>query len=453
MTLFIVICIALTVLAIFMLALPLLTPQPQSPLGMSAANAVNATNVSIYKDQFKELEADLRAGTLTAEHYDKARGELEARMLEDLGSESAPAIATAATVAAVPSARNGRRAAYALLIALPLCAVAVYAIVGTPGALSSQPGVAKSASAPHGTDASQIESMVGSLAARLKEDPTNGQGWMMLGRSYSSLGRFGEAAEAYKKSVANSPPDAQLLADYADALAMALGRQLVGEPEKLVARALEIDGKNMKALALAGTIAFEKRDYSGAVKYWSRMRALVPPDSDDARAIDANIAEASSMGGVGSAGSKDGGAAQQSAMPMAKGAAPDAKAATTSTPPSAAVGASAGVGGMVKLAPELAAKASPTDTVFIFARAANGPPMPLAVLRKQVRDLPVTFTLDDTMAMMPAMKLSDFPQVVVGARISKSANATPQPGDLQGITAAVGNNARDITVVISTEVR
>ena len=312
MTLFIVICIALTVLAIFMLALPLLTPQPQSPLGMSAANAVNATNVSIYKDQFKELEADLRAGTLTAEHYDKARGELEARMLEDLGSESAPAIATAATVAAVPSARNGRRAAYALLIALPLCAVAVYAIVGTPGALSSQPGVAKSASAPHGTDASQIESMVGSLAARLKEDPTNGQGWMMLGRSYSSLGRFGEAAEAYKKSVANSPPDAQLLADYADALAMALGRQLVGEPEKLVARALEIDGKNMKALALAGTIAFEKRDYSGAVKYWTRMRALVPPDSDDARAIDANIAEASSMGGVGSAGSKDGGAAQQS---------------------------------------------------------------------------------------------------------------------------------------------
>jgi cytochrome c-type biogenesis protein CcmH len=141
---------------------------------------------------------------------------------------------------------------------------------------------------------------------------------------------------------------------------------------------------------------------------------------------------------------------------MAKGVAPDAKAAATSAPtPSAAAGtaASAGVSGTVKLAPELAAKASPTDTVFIFARAANGPPMPLAVLRKQVRDLPVTFALDDTMAMMPAMKLSDFPQVVVGARISKSANATPQPGDLQGISAAGSNKARDITVVIGTEVR
>ncbi|MEQ1774880.1 MAG: c-type cytochrome biogenesis protein CcmI [Burkholderiales bacterium] len=415
MTIFVVICIALSILAVFLLVLPLFTLRPESRM------ASNATNVLIYRDQFKELDADLRIGTLTEEQFEKARSELEVRMLEDTDNVSTPA--------ALP--HNGRYAAYMLMIGLPVCAVALYAIVGTPGAFLTQP-VTESAS-PHGTDAMQMEAIVSRLAARLKEDPTNGEGWMMLGRSNGSLGRFGEAAAAYKNAVAHSAPDAQLLADYADALAMAQGRQLSGEPEKLIARALEIDGKNKKALALAGTAAFERRDYAGAVGYWSRMRDLVPSGSDDeVRAIDANIAEARALGGQGSA--------RVQPPEMAK---QEMKAASQS----------ASVSGIVTLATELAVKVSPTDTVFIFARAASGPPMPLAVLRKQVRDLPLAFKLDDSLAMTPAMKLSDFPKVVLGARISKSANATPQPGDFQGVTDAVRNDAKNLMVVINTEVR
>jgi cytochrome c-type biogenesis protein CcmH len=111
------------------------------------------------------------------------------------------------------------------------------------------------------------------------------------------------------------------------------------------------------------------------------------------------------------------------------------------------------VSGVVRLAPELARKVSPGDTVFIFARAAEGPRMPLAILRKRASDLPAEFTLDDSMAMAPQMKLSAFPDVVIGARVSKSANASPQPGDLQGSSAPVKVGARSISVVIDTELR
>ena len=115
--------------------------------------------------------------------------------------------------------------------------------------------------------------------------------------------------------------------------------------------------------------------------------------------------------------------------------------------------AMAEVSGTVRLAPALASKAAPTDTVFIFARPASGPRIPLAVLRKQVRDLPAAFRLDDSMAMAPTSKLSDHPQVVVGARISKSGQPAAQPGDLEGLTAPVKLGASGIAVVISSEVR
>jgi cytochrome c-type biogenesis protein CcmH len=119
--------------------------------------------------------------------------------------------------------------------------------------------------------------------------------------------------------------------------------------------------------------------------------------------------------------------------------------------PSAAPGKTT-VAGTVTLAPALASKASPEDTVFVFARAAEGPRMPLAIVRKQVKDLPITFQLDDSTAMTPAMKLSNYPQVIVGARISKSGNAMPQPGDLQGLSQPVALGASGLKIVIGEEV-
>jgi cytochrome c-type biogenesis protein CcmH len=198
---------------------------------------------------------------------------------------------------------------------------------------------------------------------------------------------------------------------------MAQGQTLAGEPEKLVLRALEIDPNNLKALALAGTAAFGRQDYKAAATYWERMLALVPEDSEDAKAIQANVEEARSRAGL---------------KPAPKVAAAPGKP----------------LKGTVKLSPALAGKASPEDSVFIFARAESGPPMPLAVLRKQVRDLPLEFALDDSMAMAPQLRLSSQPKVIVGARVSKSGSATPQPGDLEGLSKPVANNASGVSVTI-----
>jgi cytochrome c-type biogenesis protein CcmH len=374
----------------------------------------DAVNVAVYRDQLRELESDLRAGTLAADQYEKARGEIEAHLLADVGKGDAPA----------QSPRHTRTAAIVMGLAVPICALAVYVAVGNPRALLPQ---AAEDGSPHGLSAQQFEALVSRLAARLKDNPEDAEGWMMLGRSYAVLGRYGESSEAYAKAAARMPRDAQLLADYADALAMAQGRTLQGEPEKIILRALTIDPDNVKALLLAGTAAFNRNDHRAAIRHWERVLGLVPAESEMVQRVQASLAEARSLA------DPQGGKTQ-----IAK--------------PAQAQGGSR-VSGVVRLAPELAGKIAPGDTVFIFARAAEGPRMPLAILRKRGSDLPAEFTLDDSMAMAPQMKLSSFPRVVIGARVSKTANATASPGDLQGLSAPVKVGAKAVTVTIDTELR
>jgi cytochrome c-type biogenesis protein CcmH len=265
----------------------------------------------------------------------------------------------------------------------------------------------------------QLDAMVERLATRLRDSPGDVEGWKLLGRSYSALGRFPESAEAYGKAAALDPRDAQLLADFADVLAMARGQRLEGEPEKLIARALELDPTNLKALALAGTAAYARKDYATAAAQWEKMLPLVPPDSEDARAIRANVQEARALAGM---------------KEETKGARQVLK-------------------GTVALAAKIKTQAAPDDTVFIFARAVEGPPMPLAVQRVKVRELPVSFSLDDSMAMAPGMSLSAHPRVVVVARVSRSGSPAAQPGDLQGASAPVANDASGVAVVIDSVVK
>ena len=407
MTLFWVLSTLLAALALWFVMRPL--------LARNAAGRVSrdGVNLAIHRDQLRELEADLRAGTLDAEQYEKARRELEARLLEDLGSSAE----------AAPAPGPARALVVGIALLVPLGAFAIYFVVGTPAALAPENMIA--GSAPHTADMKQLEVAVERLAERLKENPDDAEGWIMLARSYRLFGRFEDSARAYAQAATRQPRDAQLLADYADMLAMAQGRSLQGEPEQLVVRALEIDPRNLKALALAGTAAFDRKDYARAVELWGRMVPLMAPESEDLRSVQASIAEARALGGTG---------IQQ---PV----------------PSAAPAPKASVSGTVVLAGALAAKVAPQDTVFIFARAADGPRMPLAILRRQARDLPVAFALDDTMAMTPELTLSKFPKVVIGARISKSGSATPQPGDLEGLSAPVAATATGVTVTIASEVR
>ena len=403
--------IAFIVLGVVLIAGALLFVVP--PLlrrGLRSGATRDTVNVAVYRDQLRELEADLRAGTLAADQHEKARREIEARLLADVDKGGAPA----------RSPRHTRAAALALALAVPICALAVYVTVGNPRAILPQ--TAEGAN-PHGLSAQQFEALVSRLAGRLKDNPEDAEGWMMLGRSYAVLGRFVESSEAYAKAAARMPRDAQLLADYADALAMAQSRTLQGEPERILLRALAIDPNNVKALLLAGTAAFNRNDGAAAARHWERVLGLLPAESDMIQRVQASIAEARSLGGK-----------------------------TQIAKPAQAPGGGR-VSGVVTLAPQLAGKVAPGDTVFIFARAAEGPRMPLAILRKRASDLPAEFTLDDSMAMAPQMKLSAFPQVVIGARVSKSADASPQPGDLQGLSGPVKVGDGKVSVVIDTELR
>lgn len=386
------------------------------------------------KRQLRQVDELAASGALPPDQATSARAKLEQELVSLVmksGDPAAPAGAPAAPAA--PAVRPSRRMLVGLSVFVLAVAAAGYAVYGTPGAWRGVP-VAQSeeqAGAGHGGAAGQIEAMVAKLEQRMKDQPDDAEGWSMLGRSYNALGRYPEAVVAFKKVIALKPNDAQALADQADAVAMAAGRKLAGEPAQLIARALELDPKNLKALALAGTIAFDANDFAKAVQLWSAAVAVAEPGSELERNLQSGVAEARARAGM-----------------------PPAPVAAASAPaPSATAAANATLAGQVQIAAALKAKAAPEDTLFVFARAVDGPRVPLAILRRQVKDLPLTFTLDDSMAMNPAMRLSTATQVIVGARISKSGNAIAQPGDLQGFSKAVAVGASGLKIEIAEEVK
>lgn len=314
-------------------------------------------------------------------------------------------------------------------------AAAGYLWKGTPsqGQAEAEPAQMLSADgkpAPHATGAEQIAAMTEKLADRLKDKPDDVEGWSMLARSYSVLGRHAEALKAYEKASNLRKDDPTLLADFADSLAVNNNSNLEGEPMKLVERALRLDPKNLKALYLAGTYAFNKKDYPSAVTFWEKLAEVGPPGNAFVTQVEPAIAEARSLAGLPAA-----------AKPL------------DVAPKAGAAAANATVSGTVTLSAALAKQAQPEDTVFVFARAAEGSRMPLAIMRKQVKDLPISFNLNDSMAMSPASALSTVSKVIVGARVSKSGNAMPQPGDLSGQTAPVNVGASGLQIEIKDMVK
>jgi cytochrome c-type biogenesis protein CcmH len=301
--------------------------------------------------------------------------------------------------------------------------------------------------------------MADRLAERLKTTPDDVEGWTMLGRSYSVLERFPQALQAYQRVLALRPQDAQAHADVADALAMASGRKLDGQPERLIAQALALDPDNAKALGLAGTIAFERGDAATAARHWERALKATQPGSEMGTRLRAAVDEARKSAGLAAlppasatAAAPAGAKPADRVVAVAPAAAPAAPAAPAEPAGAggdgARVDAAASVQVRITLAPALAARAAPGDTVFIFARSPQGGRAPLAIQRRQVKDLPLDITLDDAMAMSPALRLSTVSQVIIGARISKSGNAMPQPGDLQGLSPMVAVGSRGLQLQI-----
>jgi cytochrome c-type biogenesis protein CcmH len=251
-------------------------------------------NIAVYRDQLTELEADLQNGVISQEQYAQDRDEIERRLLEDTAGA---AVATRKTAVAAPVSRS---TAYAIAFVLPLAAVILYLQIGNPQGITDQGRVVAPAPAPAGTgqrSQAQIEASVAALAKRLQSNPMDVEGWTMLGRSYSSMERYGEAAGAYAKATQLQPNNADLLADYAFVSAMANGQRLEGLPLELVNQALKIDPENVKALELAGSAAFQAKDYAKAVDYWQRALQQVPPGSEVTQAIQARINEAKNLSG------------------------------------------------------------------------------------------------------------------------------------------------------------
>jgi cytochrome c-type biogenesis protein CcmH len=403
------------------------------------------------REQLLQLKARRDSGSLDAKTYAKLRAALERRIIEAV-TLAPDAVGPTPSPAAVNAAKQPGRWLWVGAAALALVVAAVgYQWTGTPGAIGQAPAdfatsgqpVSGAASAPHAMDESQMAGLTDRLAARLKAQPDDGEGWSMLDRTYMALGRQAEAFAAYEQAVKLRPNDASTIADYADALAVKNGRELAGEPTKLIDRALKLEPDNLKALALAGTAAFNRKDYAQAVKHWDRAVKVGPPENSMVQQAASGAAEARQLGNLPPGA--DANANANAFNPFnAQGSAQGAAQSSTST---------AGVSGTVTLAPALAAKASPDDTVFIFARPAEGSRMPLAIVRKQVKDLPAAYRLDDSIAMSPASLLSTAGRVVVGARISKSGQAMPQPGDLEGLSAPVTVGASGVDIAISGTVK
>jgi cytochrome c-type biogenesis protein CcmH len=405
MLLFWLLAALLVAVTLALLLVPLLRRPRQAPMPDAAA-----ATTAVYRDQKQALDAEFADGVISGEEREAALAELSHRLAEDVAAPRANA--------PQPSRRPAWILAAALLIVLPTAAVLLYARLGNPDAILPAGNKA------HDLTDSQVNALVDSLAQRLRSRPDDAEGWSLLARSYRALGRYPEAAQAYDRASTLEPNDPSLLADYADVLAMSQGRRLAGKPAELAARALAIDPNHRKALALSATAAMETRDLDRARSLWERLRAQFPAGSDDARQVEAIIAEVDDM---------------------KKAPALAASASSASSRPSAE---GPSIAGRVDVAAPLASKIALTDTVFIFARSAEGPRMPLAVLRIPAKQLPTDYRLDDSMGMAAGVKLSSASSVVIEARVSKSGNATPQSGDLSGRAGPVKPGASGVNVTI-----
>jgi cytochrome c-type biogenesis protein CcmH len=312
---------------------------------------------------------------------------------------------------------------------LPLASAGLYLKIGNPDAF--QPTHGNAIAMPRNqNDLKSLEEMVA-------QNPSDPEALVVLARTYVDIGRYADGSRLYESLVKIIPDEPILWTDYADALAMAHG-SLRGEPTKLLERALELNPNHEKALALSGSAAMERGDFGVAVGYWEKLLKLLPPeDRENTKAIGEALAQARQML-AHTKGGKVAPALEQINEPASNKAQTAGKERITGT---------------VTLSAALKSKADPNDTLFVLARAAQGPKMPLAILRKQVKDLPLNFDLNDGMAMSPEMKISNFDQVVVVARTSKSGTAMPQSGDMQGMSKPLALGSTGIMITIDQQIQ
>jgi len=385
-------------------------------------------NAEVYREQLAELEREYAQGTLSAQSYQQTRDELTRRLLEDVQTPRVPGVAAAVMA---PS-RWVRTTLASFVVVIPVATLLAYGVLGQPAGLDP---AALAQSEPHeAVDPKKMAEMVEKLERRLREDPNQLQGWVMLGRVRRAMGQFEAAGQAYAKALALSSDD-DVAIERAEVLAQAKQGSFEGEPWKIIEAVLRANPDQLSALLLAGSAAYSEGRYEHALKHWQRARTLMAADAPDLPPLEEALAQV--RGKLGLAASAAPATPQVSQAP-----------ATTASPSASA----SRITGVVQLAASVKAKVAPTDTVFIYATPADGTRMPLAIVRTTVAALPYAFTLDDSSAMTQA-NLSSVAQVTLRARISKTGEARAQPGDLGVVLTPVKTGAQGVQLTIEGEMR
>lgn len=381
------------------------------------AEARREQNLEAYRIERTELDEALAAGLLTDAAHRDALLEIDRRLLQDAVPASA----------GVTGRAGGRRTLLALALVLPVCALFGYEHLGAGDAERLDALLTRLDKAEDDkTRATLIDEALPLLESEARGRDEDGAWRFLLARVYSGQQRYPEAAASYAEVAGLYPQDAAILAQYAQALYLAAGRKITPAVQELIDRTLAIDPGQVTLLGLLGMDRFQSGNFAGAVDAWEKLLANLPPEAPDASVI------------------REGVAAARARLAANGEPAPPPHAA----PPAASGGQGPRLDVRVELAPEL--KASPDATVFVFAKAVSGPPMPLAVARFPVSELPRTVVLDDGMAMAPGMRLSGFPEVRIVARVSREGGAMAQAGDFEGDAGPVptGAGTQQVTVRI-----
>jgi len=370
-------------------------------------------NIKIARERADDLKQQLESASLTQAQFDEQYAELELTLGDDLDIAQSES----------KNSSQGRWVVAVILIFVPLFSVLTYLSLGEPDALKKA-----EIKQIQSNESQDINSVITALAQRLKQNPDNAQDWVLLGRSFKYIEQYRLAANSFEKAYVLLGDQPELMLQYADSLAMANGGKLAGKSTELIFKALDKEPDNVTGLWLAGMAKAETGDFTQAIRYWRKLETLLPPESDSYKQVQNIISTVQAQNG----GVKE----VENTVATTKDAEPEIS-----------------IDVQVSLKDGLKARVNPGDTVFIYAKALTGPPMPLAIVRKKVSDLPISVTLNDAMAMMPAMKLSNFKQVKVMARVSKSGTAMPQKGDFIGaveLQELAGNMS--VVIVINDEI-
>ncbi len=383
------------------------------------ANAdVHEHNVRIARERLAELEREQTRGDLSDEEFAQAKQDLQIALAQDLSGGK-----VGETQRSVGKITNLFTLAVLTLL-MPLGVAAIYLQIGAPQHLELRgPGN------PANQQVSDIADLAVKLEARLQENPQNIEGWFLLGRTYMQLEQYADAVRAYETLYAKMPEDTSAQLSLANALAMLHGGQLNARGVELLEKVLKTEPDSVTALWLLGQNAMRRNRPAEALDYWRRAYPLLAAEPQAQQQLGRMVAQLERGMGI---------APQQ---------------VTQAETPAVVQNAQPGLTVSVDLDPAWRNKASPNDVVFVYAKALQGPPMPLAVARKSVADLPIIVKLDDSMAMLPQMKLSAFEQVLVGARISKTGQAIPQTDDLQSMEVQAGNKQVETIALVIDQLR